>query len=501
MLDINMKSYNEEIQPTSNYNSDQLFNRNFIDTVDLNKQKKNINRVCLERNFENSDKNEDIGEITGDIMDDDNLNHGMPVRSSYNPKKPMYDANKYLDFNVYHNKPKSKKLEYNESGNYASFAEISSSMIQMTQQVNPTNILSNNIENLGSRLFESILESLPENNFCVFTYGLYSLFAILYLSSDNITQNETQKFFELPPKKILTSSLNKLNREINLLSQKFKSKKSSINIKNLLIIGNNIPYNADYINKNGEYYTFARVNIQEPVKEAIKLSHIINKLMDTEMRNPITPPNIENLQIMLMTIAVIRPIWNFPFDKKAKSLFYGYDDERKQDYLVSNGNVYRYFEDNEHQLIELECGYSNDRNGTGEKGLIFGILLHKKAQTKEPNHKIHFYLEHMKPTILEEVRIPIFTQNLKFRYNGTLKNMGLNTVFKQITANNLFPNCRPMIHDVIQNVKIIVSESSNNYVHNKKGAPSMSKFLANKPFFYYIRLADTNTILMDGLYQ
>lgn len=498
-----MKSYNEDVPSAGHYNNQRLFNRNFA-SIDTNKSKgngRNLDRLCLERDFEKDDRSEDKGEITGDAMDDDILNKGMPVRSSYSSKKPIYDGNKYLDFNIHDKKPSKKKIDYNESGNYTSFAEIGESMTSMTQQVNPTNILSCGLEKFGSKMFDHMLESIPNNNFIVCSFGLYSLFAFLYLSSDNITQNETQKFFDFSTKKLLAGSLGKLNECISSLSQNKGSGKSSINIKNLIIVGNNVPYDPEYIKKNGTYCTFARVNVQEPIKEAVKLTHIINKLMGTQMRNPITPGNIENLQIMMMSLAVIHPIWNFPFDKKAKGFFYGYEEERKQDYLISQGNVYRYFEDNDHQMIELECGYSNGTKGSGEQGLVFGILLHKKTQTKESNQKIHFYLEHIRPTVLEEVRIPMFVQNLKFRYNNSLKSMGLNSVFKQITAQNLFPNCRPMIHDVIQNVKIVIDDASNNYVHNKKGVASMSRFIANKPFFYYLRLADTNTILMNGLYQ
>ena len=107
---------------------------------------------------------------------------------------------------------------------------------------------------------------------------------------------------------------------------------------------------------------------------------------------------------------------------------------------------------------------------------MFGILLHKKNQTNETNEKLHFYIEHAQETTLEEVRIPIFTQDLKFRYNNAFKKMGLNSIFHKITANELFPEGNVILHDIIQNVKIIIDDASFENSDNTKGVHSILKF-------------------------
>lgn len=481
-----MKSYNEKNKTTDYYNNMKLFDRNFMS---INKQHNNNDQMSCDS---------DVGEITGDHIKSKEYGKGMPIRSSYNSKKPIYDANQYLDFNIYNKKPEQKKLGYNESGNYTSFAEVGSSMISMTQQANPDNIVKNHIEFLGTRIFDYISKSFPDNNIAFASIGLYSLFSFLYLAGDDITQNELQKFFNFPKKNILKVSIEKLNNTIDSISKSSNHKHPSFIIKNFIILGDNIPYDPDYIQNNSNHYIFARTNISNPSKEAKKLSMIINKIMNTEMRNPVKSSNIENLQLMFMTVASFKPLWITPFDRKMKGIFYGYDGDMQQQYLISHGKTYQYFEDNEWQILELGCG-NLAKNDSGYT-LAFGIVLPKNTNKNLSNEKIKFCLEHAKMTTLEEVRIPCFTHNLKFRYNTVLKKLGLNTVFNQIISRQLFMNGRPMLHDVIQNIKITIDDYSSHNKASSRGVISLSRFIANKPFQYYFRLCDDNVIILNGMY-
>ena len=330
-----MEHYNEN-DKNDNIKNTKLFNRNFQNISNNRKDYySNIDRLCLERDFEKSSIDSEnsndnlVGEITGNEVKNDKYNKGMPMRSQYSPKKEMYDANKYLDFNLYNEKPAKSKIGYSESNNYSSFAELGTSMTPMTQQINPIYILSNSLEKLGSRMFDYMSESLPNSNFIICTLGLYSLFSSLYLVSNNITENECKKFFNLPNKNLLESSLNKLIKNIEPISNMVK-------VKNLFIYGNNITHNKETLKTLSQFCTVACVNIMDPENESVKLTYIINKLMGIKMRNPITPSNIINLQIMFMTTAVIRPIWTNSFDKVAKGLFFGFQ-RRKKTKLFSFG--------------------------------------------------------------------------------------------------------------------------------------------------------------------
>lgn len=488
-----MKGYNNGENMNSNINNNKLYNRNFQNINNRKDHNKNLDRIFSERNFEkkkSSDSDDDnYGEITGNKLANDGIDKGMPMRSQYNPKKPIYDSNKYLDFNLFKEKQSKLNVGYSDdtNNNYSSFADIQTSMTSITQQVNPDNVMTNSLEDLGTRLFKNMYNSLPNNDFVISTYGIYTLFASVFLLSNGNTEHESKKFFNYPEKKILNESLIKLTNNL---------KNGGINIKNFFIYGNNIPHNGEFLSSIENFCIPAPINIYEPKKEAVKLTYIINKLMDEKMRNPVTPSTLENLQVMLMTTAVIHPKWKFPFERIAKGYFYGYENEKKLNYLISYGKVFNYFEDNEHQLVELNC--SNKGN---DRGICFGIILHKNNQTIETNEKLHFYIEHMKPTSLDEIRIPAFTQDLKFRYNNIIKKMGYQTPFYQITAKHLFPEGKVQLHDIIQNVKIIIDNSSFEKQETAKGYNTIRKFIADKPFFYYFRSLETNTIFINGLFQ
>lgn len=494
-----MKSYDKsnKTQKTSKINDNmhgtidnqKLFVRNFqnINNKKLN-HTKNLDRLFAERDFDkNSNSDNDsigIGEITGNKLESDILNKGLPMRSQYNHKKEIYDANKYLDFNLFNEKPQKKiKIGYNdETNNYTSYADLNSSMKPMTQQINPIYITNNSMEKFGSKLNFSIAETLNEN-YIVNTYGLYTLFSSLYLISENITENECKKFFNLSDKNTLLESLQKITTCLNFIGEQ-------ANIKNFIVYGNNIPYIQGGFSKINKLCTIASVNIMEPEKEALKLTFIINSLMKTKMRNPVTFANIENLQLMFLTIGNIHPIWTFAFGRIGKGIFFG-NQETSQKYLISYGETFSYFEDNERQLVEISCG---------EGELMFGIILSKKEFIFDTNEKIHFYIENMKETTLDEIRIPIFSQDLKLRYNSILKKMGLNSVFQKITANNVFPEGHVILHDIIQNIKITIDEKTLNKNNNTKGVHSIRKFIADRPFNYYFRLAKINTIFLNGRY-
>lgn len=488
-----MRKYNTDENMHSTIHNAKLYDRNFQNISNKRDHDKNLNRIFSERNFEEqknySDSEDNYGEITGNKLKNDGIDKGMPIRSQYNQKKQVYDSNKYLDFNLYQNKPSNLKVGYSDdaNNNYSSFADIQTSMTSITQQVNPDYVVTNSLEDLGSRLFKNMFNSLPNNDFIVSTYGLYSLFASLYLLSNGNTEHESKKFFNFPEKKILNESLYKLTNNLQT---------NGITIKNFFIYGNNIPHNRELFKSIDSFCNVASIDIKEPQKESEKLTYIINKIMGEKMRNPVTQSNLENLQIMMMTTAVIHPIWKVPFERIAKGYFYGYENEKKLNYLISYGKVFNYFEDNEHQLVELNC-----TNKGNDRGICFGILLHKNNQIVETNEKLHFYIEHMKPTALDEIRIPSFTQDLKFRYNNFFKKMGYQTPFYQITAKHLFPEGKVQLQDIIQNVKIIVDNSSYGKENNMKGYNTIRKFVADKPFFYYLRSLETNTIFFNGLYQ
>ena len=511
-----------------------VYNRNFGAENDdrLSVREKyagNVDRVCMERQFavnpknghvfknndrdddyvtdNNSDNDNDNDEYTGEITGSrikslDKTGVGMPMRSQYNIKKSIHNPNEYLDFDIHNittKKPKNTSVQYNDST--AGYANIEESTVRLSAQIEPVYIVAKSIEKFNDKLFAEIAPS--PNSSIVNTLGLYTLFASLYVASSDITERELKKIFDFPDKSTLHSTLITLTKSVAdlVVPNSGSGGASMINIKNFMIVGDNVPYDSSLNKLLEKLCVIARVDIRNAAEEAAKLCYIINKMMGTSMRNPITSSQIDNLQLMFMSFAVIHPVWSVPFDNIVTGKFNMNDmDSRNERYLISSAKAFAYYDDNDRQVIEIGCGSSSGSSSD----MVMGIILHKiiDGERDETEKKIHKYITHMRNTVLEEVIVPMFTQDLKVRYNGVLKKIGVNSIFYRVSADDLFPGGCTM-HDVLQNVRVVVDNSA---VSGKKAGPSAGqrsilKFIANRQFMYYFRLVQHNAIIMSGMYR
>jgi len=482
-----------------------------------NDHKKHIDRINLERgNMFGLDTKTDVdnkrhnvnkdrpatnrmGEITGNDMDDDyhNYDQGMPIRSQYTIRKPIHDPNAYTDFDIFKKNysPSIDNIKYYDphNGNKAlgSPADIMSSMSKMSNQVAPNHMCSSGISMIATNLFNHFKNY--NSSYAVNAIGLYNIFAALYLSSDGLTEVELKQYFNFPKREHIYDGIINIIDDIN-------SMENIINSKNLLIMGHNVPYDMHHYDNIKDFCILFRVNINKPSSEAARMNHIIKKLMLYDIRNPLIADNIANLQLMFLNLIVIKPIWEFPFDKIIKGKFISQDESVSDitiSYLYSVNKSFSYYEDNIIQLAEINCQNNS---------LSMGIILPKSDNFGSldgviDESKLKFYISNLKDTILDEFKIPVFKQDLKMRYVNVLKSTGLTTAFTKIVAPDLLPESG-VLHDVVQNVSIIVDNNYSNSQNKNsgRGYRTTRKFIANKSFIYYFRLLKSNTIVLIGSY-
>jgi serine protease inhibitor len=508
-----MNKYRDDIRSKKGekefYNSKltarDMSNINFNKTSEIGNHSKNLDRLFMERDgafgqdsrFNNNDnqlsQDNNYGEITGNCITDSKINQnlrGLPMRSQYTIKKPVYDANEHLDFDLFHDNKPSKLNVTNfdpfAGSNELGYANIEASMTKISSQVNPLVICSSGVDKLNNNLFYYLFDMVRGNTYTINGIGLYSLFASLYLSSDGATEIELKKFFDFPRKDLLFKGLLKI-------TQNLESIEKMISIKNFMIVGNDVPYDPRYYDSIKDFCILIRPDTTHPFNEAQKVNVLIKRTVGYDIRNPITVDNIQNLQLMFLTTAIIHPVWSIPFDRITKGIFSGINQEKTTNFLHSVGKSYGYFEDNNHQLLEIKCSGNN---------LMMGILLHNDNFVADIDDiKMHFYISHIKESVLDEVKIPVFKQDLKLRFNSSLKNMGLNSVFIKILSRNFFPE-GVVLQDIVQNVKIIIDyDSIRDDQQPNRGHRTNRKFIADKPFIYYFRIPKTDTLLFIGSYQ
>lgn len=513
-----MKQYSDELR--KNPSNDRIKVRemsNFQIKKNGNEYTQNLDRIMMERGsffeqdsnrntqvndkgqviFENND-NAKFGEITGNMFDSQEMDRGLPVRSQFTKKRQQYDQNEHLDFDLFNSKPSNLHVTNFDptliQGSAGSgFADITSSMTNMSTQLSPVTLCSTQIDRLNNNLFY-FLYDIYDKPYMTNGLGLFSLFGSLYFSSSGITEIELKKVFDFPKREELYNGLIKIQNTINSIEH-------MINFKNFIIIGHDVPYDPRYHEAIKDFCTLVRVDTTKPFSEAKKLNEAIKKIFGTELKNVVTPENLEKLQLMLLTTCVVHPIWETPFDRVINGSFYTYGQESSIKYLHGIAKSYGYFEDNTHQVLEIKCANTSSNGG---HELTMGFVLHKNEISNDIDDiKLHYFISHMKECLLDEVKIPMFNSDYKIRFNSTMQNLGLTSVFTKISCPKFFPE-NVVLQDVIQNIKIIVDDKFQQQKSGHKepkGYVTERKFICNKPFIYYFRLVKTNTILLHGLFQ
>lgn len=430
-----------------------------------------------------------FGEISQSEFDDDAGMRGMPVRSQYSSKRSQYDdeRGRTSGFDLFDDKPSNLKVDFYDQSNGvgAGFCGINESTSKLSSQVHPVNIAGEKIDRVNNNIFYSLFDVMKSSTYMVNGMGLFNLFASLYLASDGITEVDIQKFFNFTRKDILHEGMMITNKKLNSLE-------SMINIKNFMFVGNDVPLSSKILNMIKPFCMLVTLNINDPIGESMKANVMIKKMFNVNIRNPLTPENVDQLQLMFLSTAVIHPIWAQPWDGIIPGIFQGFTDDKKVNYMKAVNKSFGYFEDDTHQLIEIKC--------FGDE-LVMGCLNYKYEFVPDVNdNDLHSMIQHMKNSMLSEVVIPSFHQDLKLRLNNTLKNMGLQSPFMKITAHKLFPD-GAVLQDVMQNIKIVIDDSHKPSRNNYNGYKTNARVVLNKPFIFYFRLLKINTIVCMGAFQ
>lgn len=414
--------------------------------------------------------------LNHDIFEKNNSLRNMPSRTEIGTRKG--------GFTEYYMRDDMKNVGAYDNGE---FTDIGSSMDKLSDGINTAIIYSNEICKLNEKIINYIYDYVKGSEFLVNGYGLYKLFMSIYLSSTKITEIELQKFFNFVDKQQVIQGINDIDKQLHNISNMFIT-------KNFMLIGNDVPYDNNFYKKIENTIMLIISDPMMASMESKKINIIINKIMNTGSKHYVTSENLNKLQLMLLTTVNIHPIWNTRFDDYIEDIFRSVGKDKNITYLHSMNKKYGYYENQTHKLLEINCN-NND--------LTMGFLLNKHDINPNINHQtLKSYINNLKNCVIDEVKIPAFTADIKIRFNSCLKELGLNTLFINAYLNSLFPE-GIVLQDIVQNVRIVLDNSSsdNSYNINDDMYKSNRTFIANRPFMYYFRLPKLNTLLFFGLYQ
>lgn len=458
----------------------------------------NVDRIIMERGAFNIDshidnenhlpnssqtlshrKDKRSGEITGERFEKNAFDKGMPIRSQYNIKKSAHDENKHLDFSIYDSDSEREfNVNYHDpTGDKGVYSDLKNSMLTMTSQIKTKAICGKGIENIGFFLLENMLNVMT-TSFIISGYGLYSIFGGIYTASKGNTEVELKNYFNYPKKDVLYDGLLEIQDNIEDTSNFMRH-------YNMIIFNSDITYNSKYLEFLGSITDSKPVNISKAFYESEIINNYTNKKIGKNMRTIVVPENLKNMNVILLSTAYLSPVWNTTFTVIKIGMF---NNSIKHKFMQSIARNFFYFKNSNTTLLEL-------RSADNQVGV--GFLL--TNDTLDENNT-HHWIKNLKPTLLDEVLIPIFKLTTKIRYTNILKKTDLQLVFKDLNVPNMFTD-ECSISDVIQNIEFTVTNKCVKERERNTTYRSNKKFILNESFLFYVRHIKSNTILFTGAYS
>jgi serine protease inhibitor len=463
--------------------------------------------------------NKYVGEITGQNMKLENMDYGMPIRSNYLGKKLSKKDSKTekmnrFDFSLYDSDSDSdvenayKINSYdpvisNSSKNYgfSGFNDINpvnqinhgtEKVIPELYGTDPGSFISANLNKFGMQL-DNLLRTHfgPFNRYCISSYSVYSIFSALYIVSKGQTENEIYDYFGMISKDNIYEGLEYINQIHNKLFSEF-------NIKNMIFINNKYPINGNLVKHLSTLVNIQQIATDKAQNEYKIINDYLKRISGGKIL-PISQKVIENADILCITAGYIKPIWKIQFNGLVEAKFKLLDNKTKMVRMLQvNDGQFDYYQDNFSQILEMK--FSDDK-------ISMGIILPKELI--EPiikNSELMSCIKDLRPATVDELYIPCFIQQMKIRLSNLLYQTGLKSVFTQLLMPEFTKPSNIHISDIVQNITVIVTNTSNNankkYKINRRLRSGISniRFVADHPFMYYFRLIPTNTILLTGYY-
>lgn len=461
-----------------------------------------IDRIMLERqltshNFSDSEDDRYVGELTGEEVNKfDIFDQGMPVRSSFSVKRSKYDNNSHLDFDLFSKVDNRELNDVGYSDNGGDYAILDEAMKPITSGSNPYETCVMDV-NSTTCWMHSNMYHISKEDYIVNGLGLFSAFGVIYLISTGNTELELKNYFGYQDKRHLNAGLLTIREDINRY-------RNQLIIDNYIINDKNIPSMGNTAQKLKKLIFNIVINRDYAEQEAERVNNIIKTV--SRMSNVVSANTISLSDISLITVAKLTPIWAYKIDQIVKSNSHSKSNTKSNSnsntesnapsFIKFIGKTFDYYEDAERQIVEVPL-YERS-NHTDDSILVIGLVINKRGMQESTELKVlTTALNYMKPTVLDELMIPIIKKRYKTRLNKTLQKTGLNVTFMEQDMSGLFPE-GGTINDCLQYVDINFGTKSGNKRCNNNGYRTTRKFICNTTFEFYLRNTKTNCIMMFG---
>jgi serine protease inhibitor len=454
-------------------------------------------------NYGSFSESNNVGEITGQVLNVNEIDQGMPMRTTY-PRQQLQteepeiqygeNYNPHLDFNLYDKRSNIKVSYYDpisQGSIQTNFSDVNSDnqLLPPIERIDPETKFSASINLFTWNFFNQFNKYMDNKSSLVISpFNLVNIFSILYKGSKGNTEQEIKSFLNFNSKDQTILSMNKINHKIK--------SSYSILLSNFLLFPNIYPVNRAFSNYVSDLSIVANINLSNINNEVIRINNIVRNSTNNIETDIISPSYItKNTCMLIINVTVFYNKWKIGFNPQYTQLQLFNSIQSRQLYMMQQVNtIHNYFEDNVNKIIEL------DFNNTD---FVMGFILSKNGVcTPISDNQFSYYIAQLKPHNIKSLKIPKFKQKSKYKIDNLFKRLGLNHLFNNADLSEITQSNNDLyISDIIHDTLIVIDESGNP---NNKGNDSNNRniqsvnFIANYPFIYYIRYKPTNTILLVG---
>jgi len=499
-------------KPESNKNKyndehNNRYNKNDIDDVNSNSISINNNNIVGSGNNHSKKKYiKNMGEITGETFNTSNIEKGMPIRSRMITKKTQQlsnNRNPQLDFDVYDDNLETAddKVNYNDpmesniNMGMSTFSDIFSSAQKLsplseTNEMSTLTLCSRGINNFSSMFLQQI-QSQMRTSFCISPFCLYTFMAGIYMCSNGNSQKNICNYMSFPDKNILHDGIYEIATLIS---------KSRVGIfKNIYLLGPGFNINNECCKYMDNIIIVDQIN-----KGADNKYKTINKWINDMTANNVdsvineSTLSTKNISSFGINVCYIKPKWELCFLKKHTStiIFKGLS-QRDVPSLNMYNQPMAYYADKYNQCIEMKFTNIN---------FVCGIILPKVIAAPNINNDYIINISNKFSYVpMKHICIPKFKHQNKFKLKKLLKQNSSGDIFSNVHLSELLTgNIKSTRIDEINHITtFIMSEGENahpNKMSNKSTPECRTNFIADHPFFYYVKYMPSNTIILNGVF-
>jgi len=434
-------------------------------------------------NNKSKKKSKRTGEITGELFDSAQMEPGMPIRP-ITISKSVIDTNQnvaynpFLDFDLYESKPKIK-VSYHDSSNM-NFSNVSN----FDEPLFPAAI--NFVSVVNNFAFDFLLkfnQSLKSKNTIVTSpLNIINIFGTVYFGSKDSTEKIIQSNFNFPDKKTTFENLD----QINVGSSR------QLTVMNLIFVNNKITINNAFFMSVNNLVSIIHFNGLRIEYEVAKVNDTIKNMSNAHICNLITPNMLQGNGILLTSVVYMQPkfVFGFSLEFSKVDVFYG-QTNRNIVMMFQNNITTKYFEDNNNQVLEMEC----------VDNLAMGFVLPKYNGSAVTAEQFEYYVHNLKDQEIDIIGIPKVKIETRYRIDNLFKKAGLSSLFESANLGEMFPmNPNVIVSGVVHGVVLNLCETEKIaiLVDRNKNKRKRVQFIANHPFLFYIRLVQNNAIVVIG---